>query len=77
MNAIRTKGRKALLFSDGRQKAARLARDLPREVERDSLREALIAALKELCGHWERARSRRYTLCCVCSGLRAPSSAFL
>jgi hypothetical protein len=41
-------GRKALLFSDGRQKAARLARDLPREVERDSLREALIAALKEL-----------------------------
>jgi len=41
-------GRKALLFSDGRQKAARLARDLPREVERDSLREALIAALQEL-----------------------------
>jgi len=41
-------GRKALLFSDGQQKAARLARDLPREVERDSLREALIAALKEL-----------------------------
>jgi len=41
-------GRKALLFSDGRQKAARLARDLPREVERDSLREALMAALAEL-----------------------------
>ena len=41
-------GRKALLFSDGRQKAARLARDLPREVERDSLREAIIGALKEL-----------------------------
>jgi ATP-dependent helicase YprA (DUF1998 family) len=41
-------GRKALLFSDGRQKAARLARDLPREVERDSLREALIAAIAEL-----------------------------
>jgi len=41
-------GRKALLFSDGRQKAARLARDLPREVERDSFREALILAISEL-----------------------------
>lgn len=41
-------GRKALLFSDGRQKAARLARDLPREVERDSMREALIAAIAAL-----------------------------
>src|SRR5207237_2141094 len=37
-------GRKAILFSDGRQKAARLARDLPREVERDSFREALVLA---------------------------------
>lgn len=35
-------------FSDGRQKAARLARDLPREVECDFLREARIGALKEL-----------------------------
>jgi ATP-dependent helicase YprA (DUF1998 family) len=41
-------GRKALLFSDGRQKAARLARDLPREVERDSFREALVLACQEL-----------------------------
>lgn len=41
-------GRKALLFSDGRQKAARLARDLPREVERDSFREALVLACNEL-----------------------------
>jgi ATP-dependent helicase YprA (DUF1998 family) len=41
-------GRKALLFSDGRQKAARLARDLPREVERDSFREALALAAYEL-----------------------------
>lgn len=39
-------GRKALLFSDGRQKAARLARDLPREVERDSFREALALAVQ-------------------------------
>lgn len=43
-------GRKALLFSDGRQKAARLARDLPREVERDSFREALVLACQELAG---------------------------
>lgn len=41
-------GRKALLFSDGRQKAARLARDLPREVERDSFREALALACHNL-----------------------------
>jgi hypothetical protein len=41
-------GRKTLLFSDGRQKAARLARDLPREVERDSFREALVLAIAEL-----------------------------
>ena len=41
-------GRKALLFSDGRQKAARLARDLPREVERDSFREALVLACQSL-----------------------------
>jgi ATP-dependent helicase YprA (DUF1998 family) len=41
-------GKKALLFSDGRQKAARLARDLPREVERDSFREALVLAIQNL-----------------------------
>lgn len=41
-------GRKSLLFSDGRQKAARLARDLPREVERDSFREALVLAVDAL-----------------------------
>jgi ATP-dependent helicase YprA (DUF1998 family) len=41
-------GRKTLLFSDGRQKAARLARDLPREVERDSMREALVLAVDAL-----------------------------
>lgn len=43
-------GRKALLFSDGRQKAARLARDLPREVERDSFREVLALAVQTLSG---------------------------
>ncbi|PLR92038.1 DEAD/DEAH box helicase [Bacillus sp. T33-2] len=46
-------GRKVLLFSDGRQKAARLARDIPREVEWDSFRQALVLAscrLKELKG---------------------------
>ncbi len=38
-------GRKLLLFSDGRQKAARLARDLPREVELDTFRQALLLAV--------------------------------
>lgn len=35
------KGRKVLCFSDGRQKAARLARDLQRIVEKDSFRDLL------------------------------------
>lgn len=37
-------GRKVLLFSDGRQKAARLARDIPREVERDVFRQVIALA---------------------------------
>jgi Lhr-like helicase len=41
-------GRKALLFSDGRQKAARLARDIPREIEQDVFRQVLILAANEL-----------------------------
>jgi hypothetical protein len=41
-------GRKVLLFSDGRQRAARLARDIPREVELDSFRQALALAAKDL-----------------------------
>ncbi len=41
-------GRKVLCFSDGRQKAARLARDLQRAVERDSFREVAVAALPSL-----------------------------
>ena len=38
-------GRKVLLFSDGRHRAARLARDLPREVELDTFRQALLLAV--------------------------------
>lgn len=41
-------GRKSLLFSDGRQKAARLARDIPREVERDVFRQVLLLAAAQL-----------------------------
>lgn len=41
-------GRKVLLFADGRQKAARLARDLPREVEFDTFRQALTLAVQRL-----------------------------
>jgi len=43
-------GRKVLLFSDGRQKAARLARDIPREVELDSFRQAIVLATHRLEG---------------------------
>lgn len=41
-------GKKAIIFADGRQRAARLARDLPREVEFDAFRAALILAWDQL-----------------------------
>lgn len=41
-------GRKTLLFSDGRQKAARLARDIPREIEQDVFRQVLLLAAEAL-----------------------------
>lgn len=41
-------GRKSLLFSDGRQKAARLARDIPREIEHDVFRQLLLMAVQTL-----------------------------
>jgi ATP-dependent helicase YprA (DUF1998 family) len=40
------RGRKVLLFSDGRQKAARLAKSIPTEVELDSFRELLALGFK-------------------------------
>ena len=41
-------GRKSLIFSDGRQKAARLARDIPRETERDVFRQLIAMAVQAL-----------------------------
>lgn len=41
-------GRKSLLFSDGRQKAARLARDIPREIENDVFRQLFLLAAQKL-----------------------------
>jgi hypothetical protein len=41
-------GRKVLLFSDGRQKAARLARDIPRDVAKDSFRQLIVLAVQAL-----------------------------
>jgi hypothetical protein len=37
-----------LLFSDGRQKAARLARDIPRVLDRDAFRQSLLLSATEL-----------------------------
>lgn len=47
-NRFPNAGRKSLLFSDGRQKAARLARDIPQEVELDSFRQAIALAAQRL-----------------------------
>lgn len=41
-------GRKVLVFSDGRQKAARLARDMPRDMELDVFRQAIAVATAAL-----------------------------
>ncbi|MDV7212797.1 DEAD/DEAH box helicase [Azotobacter beijerinckii] len=41
-------GRKVLIFSDGRQKAARLARDIPRDIELDVFRQAIALACQRL-----------------------------
>ncbi len=41
-------GRKALLFSDGRQKAARLARDIPRDIQKDTFRQLLVRSIHDL-----------------------------
>jgi len=41
-------GRKALLFSDGRQKAARLARDIPRDIQKDTFRQLLVRSVHDL-----------------------------
>lgn len=41
-------GRKSLLFSDGRQKAARLARDVPRVIEQDAFRQVVLLAAQRL-----------------------------
>ena len=54
--AAPNEGRKVLLFSDGRQKAARLARDIPREVELDSFRQAIVLAAEKLKPLREEAR---------------------
>ena len=52
-------GRKVLLFSDGRQKAARLARDIPREVEQDIFRQIIALAAKRLEDIGREPRPRR------------------
>lgn len=49
-------GKKVLLFSDGRQKAARLARDLPRAVELDVFRQAIAVAARRLAAVRNEAR---------------------
>jgi ATP-dependent helicase YprA (DUF1998 family)/predicted Zn-ribbon and HTH transcriptional regulator len=52
-------GRKSLLFSDGRQKAARLALYIPREVELDSFRQAICLAAQRLTSLRREARPTR------------------
>lgn len=41
-------GEKVLIFSDGRQKAARLARDIPRDIELDLFRQSIALACSKL-----------------------------
>jgi ATP-dependent helicase YprA (DUF1998 family)/Zn finger protein HypA/HybF involved in hydrogenase expression len=49
-------GRKVLIFSDGRQKAARLARDMPRDMELDLFRQVIACAVATLAAMRREAR---------------------
>jgi ATP-dependent helicase YprA (DUF1998 family) len=63
-------GRKVLLFSDGRQKAARLARDIPREVEQDIFRQILLLAAQRLMNGGFEAKPTRHIYTAVLTVLR-------
>ena len=63
-------GRKVLLFSDGRQKAARLARDIPREVELDIFRQILAVAATRLTREGREARPIHHLYIAVLTVLR-------
>lgn len=63
-------GRKVLLFSDGRQKAARLARDIPREVEQDIFRQILILAAQRLTDAGYEPKPTRHIYTAVLTVLR-------
>jgi MrfA Zn-binding domain/Helicase conserved C-terminal domain len=63
-------GRKVLLFSDGRQKAARLARDIPREVEQDIFRQILALAATRLVQEGREARPTPHLYIAVLTVLR-------
>jgi ATP-dependent helicase YprA (DUF1998 family) len=63
-------GRKVLLFSDGRQKAARLARDIPREVEQDIFRQVLAVATARLIDAGREARPTVHLYIAVLTVLR-------
>lgn len=55
-------GRKVLIFSDGRQKAARLARDLPRDMELDLFRQVIARATISLSKLKREAKPTNNTL---------------
>lgn len=63
-------GRKVLLFSDGRQKAARLARDIPREVEQDIFRQVLAVAAARLVAAGREPRPMAHLYIAVLTVLR-------
>jgi len=63
-------GRKVLLFSDGRQKAARLARDIPREVEQDIFRQVMAVAVARLVATGRDARPMAHLYVAVLTVLR-------
>lgn len=55
--SLPNRGKKVLCFSDSRQKAARLARDLQQNVEKDSFREILTLAISRANEKWGRDAS--------------------
>lgn len=54
-------GRKVLLFSDSRQRAARLAKDLTRAADDDAVRKIMVIAAQKL-QHWAKLKNKKPTM---------------
>ncbi|MDD6450166.1 MAG: hypothetical protein PUF78_10675, partial [Lachnospiraceae bacterium] len=70
LDRLPNQGRKVLLFSDSRQRAATLARDMSDAADVDALRQLLILAvdrMQKLCQLGDQSLNRLYGYLCLCT----------